>query len=143
VPPFANATVLAFDFGTRRIGVAVGNTLIRFAEPLVTIEADAPGTALAAIAALVSQWQPGQLVVGLPTHADGTPHAMTSRAQAFARSLETRFGLPVARVDERWTTAIAQDRLNASRSGRNARALRDEVAAQVILQAWFDEPGGR
>jgi putative Holliday junction resolvase len=137
--PKTNATVLAFDFGTRRIGVAVGNTLIRFAQPLVTVAGDSAATTLAAIAALVDEWQPQQLVVGLPLHADGTPHAMTAKARDFARGLGERFGLPVALVDERWTTEIAQDELNRERGGRDGRAERDEIAAQVILQAYFDE----
>src|SRR5437899_7914767 len=137
--PKTNATVLAFDFGTHRIGVAVGNSLIRFAQPLVTIAGDSDTTTLAAIAALVNEWQPQRLVVGLPLHADGTPHAMTVKAREFARELGKRFGLPVALVDERWTTEIAQERLNRERGGREGRAHRDEIAAQVILQAYFDE----
>ena len=137
--PKTSATVLAFDFGTHRIGVAVGNTLIRFAQPLVTIAGDSDTTTLAAIAALVNEWQPQRLVVGLPLHADGTPHAMTVKAREFARELGKRFGLPVALVDERWTTEIAQERLNRERGGREGRAHRDEIAAQVILQAYFDE----
>jgi putative pre-16S rRNA nuclease len=140
--PTADATVLAFDFGTRRIGVAVGNTLIRIAQPLVTIDADSSVTAIAAVGALIDEWQPRQLVVGLPTHADGTPHAMTAQAQRFARDLGARFGLPVALVDERWTTEAAQDRLNAERRGRRGRDERDRIAAQLILQAWFDERAG-
>jgi putative Holliday junction resolvase len=137
--PKANATVLAFDFGTHRIGVAVGNTLIRFAQPLVTIAGDSETTTMAAIAALVNEWQPLQLVVGLPLHADGTPHATTAKARDFARELGTRFNLPVALVDERWTTEVAQDQLNRERSGREGRARRDEMAAQLILQAYFDD----
>jgi putative Holliday junction resolvase len=138
---FPDATVLAFDFGTRRIGVAVGNTLIRQAQPLVTIEADSSETAMAALAGLVDAWRPTRLVVGVPTHADGTPHAMTAQARRFARELGERFGLPVALVDERWTTEAAQRELDAQRRGRSGRAQRDQVAAQLILQAWFDEPG--
>ena len=94
---------------------------------------------MAAIAALVNEWQPRELVVGLPLHADGSPHAMTERARRFARELGERFGLPVALIDERWTTEVAQDRLNRNRAGRSGRARRDEIAAQVILQAYFDE----
>jgi putative Holliday junction resolvase len=137
-----DATVLAFDFGTRRIGVAVGNTLLRIAQPLVTLEGDSDMTTMAAIGALIDGWRPAQLVVGLPMHADGTPHAMTARARSFAGDLRARFGLPVALVDERWTTEVAQDRLDAQRRGRRGRAERDRIAAELILQAWFDEPGG-
>jgi len=137
--PKTNATVLAFDFGTHRVGVAVGNTLIRFAQPLVTIAGDSETTTMAAIAALVSEWQPQELVVGLPLHADGAQHAMTAKARDFARELGKRFNLPVALVDERWTTEVAQDRLSRERGGRQGREGRDEIAAQVILQAYFDE----
>ena len=136
-----DATVLAFDFGTQRIGVAMGNTLTRRAHPLVTIDEERSDERFAAIAALVAQWQPGTLVVGLPTHADGSGHEMTQRAQRFARQLEGRFRLPVALVDERWTTEAAQSVLDdAGITGRKGRAVRDSVAAQLILQSWFDEP---
>jgi putative Holliday junction resolvase len=135
-----DSTVLAFDFGTRRIGVAVGNTLTRIAHPLVTIDIERNDERFAAIAALVAEWQPGTLVVGLPTHADGSEHDMTHRAQRFARQLEGRFRLPVAMVDERWTTEAAQSALDESgTTGRKGKAVRDQVAAQLILQSWFDE----
>ena len=137
-----DATVLAFDFGTQRIGVAVGNTLTRTAQPLTTIDDERNDERFAAIAALIAEWQPGMLVVGLPTHADGSEHDMTQRAQRFARQLEGRFRMPVALVDERWTTQDAQVVLDAAgKSGRNGRAQRDQVAAQLILQSWFDDPG--
>jgi putative holliday junction resolvase len=139
-----DATVLAFDFGTRRIGVAVGNTLTRAAHPLTTIHGERNDERFAAIAALVAEWQPATLVVGLPTHADGSVHDMTQRAQRFARQLDGRFGLPVAMVDERWTTEAAQSAQEAAggsgNTGRRGRAVRDQVAAQLILQSWFDEP---
>jgi putative Holliday junction resolvase len=131
--------VLAFDFGMRRIGVAVGNTLTRIAHPLATLDAASVTVREAALGALVREWQPGQLVVGLPLHADGRPHTMTKRARAFAASLEVRFSLPVRLVDERHTTEVARAELAAAgRGGRAARAARDEAAAQIILQAWFD-----
>ena len=139
-----DATVLAFDFGTQRIGVAVGNTLTRMAHPLATIQGERNDERFAAIAALVAEWQPGTLVVGLPTHADGSAHEMTQRAQRFARQLDGRFGLPVALVDERWTTEAARSAQEAAggsaNTGRRGRAVRDQVAAQLILQSWFDEP---
>jgi putative holliday junction resolvase len=140
-----DATVLAFDFGTRRIGVAVGNTLLRTAQPLVTIDDERRSVRFDAIAALIEEWRPATLVVGLPTHADGTAHETTQRAQRFARQLEGRFRLPVALVDERWTTQDAQTELDGADGsgapGRSGRSLRDQVAAQLILQRWFDEPG--
>lgn len=120
----------------RRIGVAIGNMLTRSARPLTTIDSAERSARLAAIDALVREWQPSRLVVGLPVHADGTEHATTVRARAFARDLAQRFALPVALEDERHTSEIARDAL-AGR-GRRGRAQRDEVAAQIILQAWLD-----
>jgi putative Holliday junction resolvase len=138
VPSEADATILAFDFGTRRIGVAVGNTLTRIAHPLATLDARDAASRLASIAALCNEWRPARLVVGLPVHADGTPHAITARARRFATELGQHFAVPVTLVDERWTSESARDRLAGA--GRSGRARRDEVAAQIILQAWFDEP---
>lgn len=136
-----DATVLAFDFGTRHIGVAVGNTLTRVAHPLSTVDAAMDEARQAAIAALIREWQPARLIVGLPLHADGRPHAMTKRARAFAASLEKSFATPVTLVDERHTSEVARTTLAAAgRGGRAGRAGRDEVAAQIILQAWLDEP---
>ena len=126
----APATVLAFDFGTRRIGVAVGNTVTRTARALTTIDT----SDMKALDDLVAQWQPQMLVVGIPVHADGTPHAMTARAQAFAADMMSRYALPVHHADERHTTELAQ----STRAGRKGRAARDEVAAQIILQDWLD-----
>jgi putative Holliday junction resolvase len=134
-----DATVLAFDFGTRRIGVAVGNTLTRIAHPLATIEADDAAARWSKVRALLDEWQPRRIVVGLPVHVDGTVHAMTARARAFAAEIERRFALPVAFEDERHSSEIAQTALvEAGRGGRADRALRDRVAAQIILQAWLD-----
>jgi putative pre-16S rRNA nuclease len=135
----ADATVLAFDFGTRRIGVAVGNTLTRVAHPLATIDTADAGARWAALRALLDEWRPQSLVLGLPVHADGTEHAMTARAREFASELQRRFALPVALEDERHTSELARDTLAAAgRGGRTERATRDRVAAQIILQAWFD-----
>jgi len=137
----ADATLLAFDFGLRRIGVALGTIRLRSARPLTTIDAEGNDARFAAIGALIAQWQPERLVVGVPLHADGTAHAMTARAQRFARQLEGRFAIPVIEVDERHTTAVARSAAReAGRGGRAHRALRDALAAQVILQAYLDSP---
>ena len=137
----ADATLLAFDFGMRRIGVAIGTTRLRTARPLTTIDAEGNTERFAAIGALIDEWQPEALVVGLPLHADGTPHDMTARARRFARQLAGRYGLPVAEVDERFTSELARSALReAGRGGREDRALRDAMAAQIILQAWLDSP---
>lgn len=142
--PFAaspDATLLAFDFGTRRIGVAIGTTRLCSARPLTTIDAESNAARFAAIGALIDEWRPDRLVVGLPLHADGTPHDMTSRARRFARQLAARYQVPVIEVDERYTSELARSALkDAGRDRRADRGLRDAVAAQLILQAYLDTP---
>ena len=132
-------TVLAFDFGEKRIGVATGETLLASAHPLTVIHAESNDDRFAAIGKLVDEWRPVQLVVGLPTHADGTPHDMTRLATKFAERLQRRFKLPVALADERLTSLDAEARLRETgRNSRSAKPLLDAVAAQLILQTWFE-----
>jgi len=119
----------------------VGNTFTRCAQPLTTIDMNRDDERFAAITALVHEWRPDVLVVGIPVHADGTAHAMTARAQRFARELSRRFQVPVELADERWTTQLAQTALDEAGAGRKGRAVRDQVAAQTILQGWFDDRG--
>lgn len=110
-------TLLGFDFGEKRVGVAVGNTLTGAARPLATIaDATVDGRFLK-VEALLKEWQPSLLVVGRPLHPDGTPHEITALAEKFARRLEGRFGLPVVLVDERYSTVAARERLAASGAG--------------------------
>lgn len=97
---------LAFDYGRRRVGTATGNSLTRSARPLRTIALEGDAR-FAAIGALVSEWQPSGLVVGIPFHPDGAAHDNTHRARRFARQLQGRFGLPVHEVDERYSTTEA------------------------------------
>lgn len=135
-----HGTILAFDFGEKRIGVAIGETAFRMAHPLTTIEGAGNNARTAAIGALIAEWKPVGLVVGLPVHMDGTEHAMTARARTFARRLEGSFHLPVRLVDERLTTWDASLLLReAGLDSRKAKPVRDQVAAQRILQAFFDE----
>jgi len=132
-------TVLAFDFGTQRIGVAVGETEVGVAHPLAMLANRRDNGYLESIAALISEWRPALLLVGLPTHADGTPHVMTVRARRFANELRGRFAIPVAFADERFTTQAALSALrDASASRRTRKAARDSMAAQILLQAYLD-----
>lgn len=134
-------TLLAFDFGTKRIGIAKGNTLLSSANPLATINDEKTETRFAAIAALIAEWQPSALVVGLPSNDDGTPHQLTALCRRFANRLKGRFNLPVILVDERYTSLAASERLDEQGiHGRKQKALLDQYAAQQILQAYFDEP---
>jgi putative Holliday junction resolvase len=118
---------LAFDFGTKRVGVAVGNTLTRGAQPLRTIAAEGDAR-FEAIGKLVSEWQPAALVVGVPFHPDGAPHENTDRARRFARQLHGRFALQVHEVDERYTTTEA--------IGFGAKDV-DAASAAIILELFF------
>ena len=135
----ASTTVLAFDFGEKRIGVAVGDTGVRIAHPLTTIHAEDNATRFAEIARLIDEWRPGRLVVGLPTHADGAEHEVSRLARRFAQRLEGRFGVPAVLVDERLTSKAAETRLRESGAKPGAaRDVLDAAAAREILEAWFE-----
>lgn len=139
-------TVLAFDFGEKRIGVAVGEWELRQAHPLATICGEANRERFAAIAALIDEWRPAGLVVGMPLALDGSVHAMSARCTRFANQLRGRFGLPVAYADERLTSVEAEERLREGgrRPARSAQAKAqiDSLAAQIILQCYFETVGG-
>jgi len=138
IPPHGT-TVLAFDFGEQRIGVAVGDSEVGIAHPLTMIDAADRQRRFAAIAALVAEWRPAQLVVGLPSHLDGAEHELSRLARKFAAQLSGRFGLPVEFVDERLTSVSAELSLTAAGVAPRKRKLRiDQVAAQEILQDYFD-----
>ncbi|MYM40361.1 Holliday junction resolvase RuvX [Duganella qianjiadongensis] len=122
-------TIFAFDFGVKRIGIAMGNTLIRQAQPVKVINAVDNATRFAAIGALLEEWQPGLLVVGLPLHPDGAEHEMTARCRKFANQLHGRFNLPVQLVDERYSSAVI--------GGQRGEVI-DDRAAAIILQQYFD-----
>ncbi|MCL2885432.1 MAG: Holliday junction resolvase RuvX [Betaproteobacteria bacterium] len=139
--PEPEGTILAFDFGAKRIGVATGESLLCSAHPLTVIEAESNAERLAAIGRLIAEWRPVLLVVGLPCHVDGTPHEMTRLATKFGERLQKHFGLPLAYADERLTSLDAAARLRETgRDSRSAKPLLDAVAAQLILQTWFESP---
>lgn len=119
--------LLSFDFGTRRVGVASGNTVTGTASPLATLSEQGDAR-FAAIGRLLSEWAPDALVVGVPRHPDGAQHDNTVRAQRFARQLAGRFGLPVHEVDERYTTTEAHA-LGAADA--------DAAAAALILEQYL------
>lgn len=135
-----SGTVLAFDFGKKRIGVAIGEYGIGLAHPHLTINGEKTEQRFLAIAQLIETWQPVLFVVGLPTHVDGTEHELTRLSQRFARRLEGRFNIDVAMVDERYTSLIASEMLREQGvKGRKQKPMLDQVAAQQILQSYFDE----
>jgi putative holliday junction resolvase len=104
--PATQQSFLALDFGLKRTGAAVGNRLLRRAQPCPTIRAEGDAR-FSKIEALIKEWQPDALVIGVPVHPDGAPHDNTARAQKFARQLRGRFGLNVYEVDERYSTTEA------------------------------------
>lgn len=135
-----DGTVLAFDFGEKRIGVAVGETLTKIASPLAMIDSDINNVRFQEIAKLLTEWQPKLLIVGLPTYLDGSEHVTTQLAKKFAQRLEGRFNLPVMMIDERLSSAEAAQHLSTSNiRGRHQKTYIDAVAAQVILQSYFDQ----
>jgi len=131
---------MGFDFGSVRIGVAVGETVTGLAHPLTLVASEPIALRFEQIEALLAEWQPNQLVVGLPTHLDGTEHEMTQRCRRFGNQLHGRFHLPVTWVDERLTSVEAERRLQqAGQSARGAKSHIDAVAAQILLQQWLDQ----
>ena len=133
-------TALAFDFGTRRIGLAVGNSIAGSSQALAAINADNDDARFAAIAIQIQEWVPDQLVVGLPCHPDGAEHAMTAKARRFGNQLQGRFGLPVAWVDERYTSAVLENnpKFQQKQSSKHALSL-DSESARLILEQYFIE----
>jgi putative Holliday junction resolvase len=133
-------TVMGFDFGAVRIGVAVGETVTGLAHPLTMIASEPVAQRFEQIGALLAEWQPHQIVVGLPTYLDGAAHEMTQRCRRFGNQLHGRFNLPVAWVDERLSSLEAEQRLQqAGQSARQAKTNVDAVAAQILLQQWLDQ----
>lgn len=134
-------TVLAFDFGTQRIGVAVGESLLGQARPLTVITVAANDERFTAIAKLIAAWQPTLLVVGLPLRMDGAEHDMSARCRRFAHQLEGRFRLPVELVDERLSSVDAEANLAARGiDWRTRKEHLDAAAAAILLQNFFDTP---
>lgn len=138
-----DGSVLAFDFGTKRIGVAIGIELgagcLGSARALTVIDSEGNDARFAAIASLIGEWQPVRLLVGRPLNEDGTPHEMTARCERFANQLRGRFRLPVDEVDERFSSTEADAGLRErGLSWRQRKAQVDAEAALIILRSWFD-----
>lgn len=123
-------TVLGFDFGLKRIGVAVGNTLLKEAQPLTVITAATNDAKFAELEILIKEWGPKRCVVGLPMHPDGAEHEMTVRCRRFANQLNGRFNVATVLVDERYSSAVIQHRQGD---------VIDAEAAAIILQQYFNE----
>lgn len=144
VPISAPQLILAFDFGTRRIGVASGDTLTATARPLVTLNVS-NGMPWREIDRLIADYRPARLIAGLPYNMDGTPTALTEPARHFARELADRYGLTVVLVDERLSSREAEAQLRDARAqGLKRRRLThadvDMTAAKILLERWFADP---
>ena len=133
-----SGTLIGFDFGERRIGVAVGETSTGIANPLGAIEESANDARFAAIGRIVDEWQPAAFVVGRPRHADDSEHAVAKLAEKFARRLEAHYHLPVEFVDETLSSAIAESQLRETRTRATRKGDVDALAAAIILQSWLD-----
>jgi putative Holliday junction resolvase len=135
------ATLLAFDYGEKRIGVAVGNTLTRHARALVVLENRNREYRFEAVGKLIEEWKPDAIVVGMPLHPDGAPHEMSAQAKRFGNQVNGRFNLPVNWVDERYSSVEAKAELKRSGAKPNARGRFEEIdaeAARIILQQFLD-----
>ena len=133
-------TILGFDFGEKRIGVAVGNTVTSQARALTTLHVESNAARLGAVEKLVAEWQPASFVIGQPEHADGQPHEVAHLAKKFGNRLTEKFRLPVAYINETLSSVEASSILGARGvKGVAQRAEIDAVAAQVILQSYLDE----
>ncbi|WP_255532885.1 Holliday junction resolvase RuvX [Polynucleobacter sp. CS-Odin-A6] len=123
---------MAFDFGTKRIGIAVGNTLTQLGQPIKTITETSGDACFKLIEGLLKEWQPNRLVVGMPCHPDGAEHEMSARARRFGNQLHGRFELPVDWVDERYTSAVLE-------GNPEMRDNLDAESAALILEQYFLE----
>lgn len=139
-------TLLAFDYGGRRIGIAVGQSVTGSASPLGTVANRDGGPDWPAVERLLAEWRPSLLVVGLPLAEDGAESDISAAARRFAAEL-ARFGLPVEVIDERYSSLEARERLVAERRqglrGRLSRDMVDAAAAVVIAERWLDRAGAR
>lgn len=138
--PATHDTLLGFDFGERRIGVATGQTITRSANPLTTLQAVDNHPDWIGIEKLITEWKPAALVVGIPAHLDGTASDMSKKAERFCRQLEGRFHLPVHRINESLTSFEAEQHLREKKkSTQHNKQEIDRMAAAIILQSWLDQ----
>jgi len=143
--PGTPETILAFDFGSQRIGVAVGQRVTDSANPLGVINNGENGPDWDHVQRLVREWSPAHLVVGMPLHADGSSSAVTEMVESFIEDL-ARFGLPVDSVDERYTSVEAKQILRSERAagvrGHISKEMIDSTAALLIAERWLKKAGG-
>lgn len=145
-------TLLGFDFGTKRIGIAIGQEVTGTARPLTTLSAVKHKPDWDSISKIITEWQPDLLVVGLPLHMDGSEQEMTQAARRFSNQLNGRYQLPVALMDERLSSDEAESILNEQSAAGSAvmrgsvfpdKAQVDMISAQLILQSWMEQENNK
>ncbi len=122
-------TLIAFDFGLKRIGVAVGNTFLKKPNPLSVIQANKNIIRFQFIENIINEWQPNKIIIGIPYRTNGSSHEMTTRCKRFANQIQGRFGIETVLVDERYSSIVV--------SSKSKKAI-DSVSAAIILQQYFD-----
>jgi len=127
----------SFDYGTKRIGLAVGQTITKTASELATLDTLNGHIPWPQLESLIQQWHPDAFIVGLPLNKDGTPHKITKKAKTFGKDLEARYHLPVYFMDERLSSIEAEHLLNQRGADREKGDI-DKLAAKLILESWFN-----
>ena len=130
-------TVIGIDYGYKRVGVAIGNTLTQSAEPLCIITRENDAQVTQVIADQIKEWQACELAIGIPRHPDGTPHEMTQACLDFAQLLRQTLNMPIIEVDERYSSAVLTTKHKRDASGKTRSIAQDDAAAAVILQQYL------
>lgn len=132
--------IIGFDFGQRRIGVAIGNNISKTAQPLTTIESTSRDQKFKVIQKIIKEWQPISIVVGIPFNIDGSEHQVTNLSKNFAKQLEQKYSLPIHLIDERYTSIEANNEIkNKKIDLKKRKLLIDQIAAKIILQSYLDQ----
>lgn len=132
--------IIGFDFGQRRIGVAIGNNVSKTAQALITIESATNTQKFEAIQKIMEEWMPMSIVVGVPFNVDGSEHKVTNLCKKFAKQLEEKYSLPIHLIDERYTSIEASHEFkNKKNDVKKKKLLIDQIAAKIILQSYLDQ----
>jgi len=132
--------IIGFDFGQKRIGVAIGNNISKSAQALITIESASNNQKFEAIQKIMDEWQPVSIVVGVPFNVDGSEHKVTNLCKKFAKQLEQKYALPIHLIDERYTSIEASYEIQHKKIDlKKKKLLIDQIAAKIILQSYLDQ----
>jgi len=132
--------VLGFDFGQKRIGIAVGNNISKTARALTTIDSLSNNQKFEVIQKIIEEWQPVSIVVGVPFNVDGSEHRITNLSKKFAKQLEQKYSLPTHLIDERYTSIEASHEIKDKKIDlKKKKLLIDQIAAKIILQSYLDQ----